>query len=180
LPPLDGSNFSAPSTATFSTPWIVVVGGRFQATPQLTLNAQIERFGWSEYDHIDVRFAGQTVTVEQRYDDTTSIAVGADYQVRRDWTVRAGVKFDPTPTPDNIRETGVPDSDRWTYAAGTSLQLKPGLSLDAALAYVAFDGDRISDDAVFYAGTPAQTTARLRGKVDGDAKVVSVGLRWKF
>ncbi len=178
--PLDGSNFSAPADTTLSTPWTVTLAGRFAATPRLTLNAQVVRSGWSEYDEILVRVGGGTEVIPQNYQDTTSVAVGADYALNEAWTVRGGVQFDPTPTPDDLREPGVADSDRVLYAVGASVRVAPSLTFHGALAYLDFKGAALYEDAVFYGGTPAQTTANLRGDFSGHAVTVSVGANWGF
>ena len=178
--PLSGSNFSAPADTKLSTPWTVSLAGRFAVTPQLTLNAQVVRSGWSEYDEILVHVGGGVETIVQNYKDTTSIALGADYAVNGMWTVRGGVQFDPTPTPDDLREPGVADSDSTVYAVGASVQVAPTLAIHGALAYVDFKGAELYEDAVFYGGTPAQTTANLRGDFSGHALTVSLGANWGF
>ena len=180
LPPLDAANFTTPGTATFSTPWIAVVGARYRATPQLTLNGQIQRFGWSEYDAIRVRFPGGSDTVRQDFDDTTSAAVGADYAVSPRWTVRGGFQFNQTPTPSYLREPGIPDSDRKLYTVGSSLQLRPNVTVDAAVGYSRMNGARIYEDSIVYGGTPAATMTNVRGRASGHSTLASVGLRWKF
>jgi long-chain fatty acid transport protein len=180
LPPLDTVNFSTAGTARFTTPWMAVVGARFRATPQLTLNGQVQRFGWSEYDAIRIAFPGGGDTIRQDYDDTTSAAVGADYAVNSRWTVRGGFQFDQTPTPRHLREPGVPDSDSKLYALGASLRLRPNVTVDGGVGYRKHKGAPIYEDSLVYAGTPAATMTNVRGRVSGHDKTASVGLRWKF
>lgn len=180
LAPLDTANFTAPAKTSFSTPWSAAFGARWAVTPQLTLDGQIVRSGWSEYDAITVGFAGQTATIPQNYKDTTSVALGADFALSETYTLRGGVRFDPTPTPDNLREPGVSDSDRWVYAVGASARLGGGATLDAGVSYSNFQRSRIFDDLTFYGGTPAQTSASLRGSFSGHALVSSLGLTWRF
>ena len=178
--PLAGSNFSAPAQTSFTTPWLAIVSARYQATPQLTLNGQVERVGWSEYDAVRVTIGGAPSAIAQDFKDITTFAVGADYAVSPTLTVRGGVKYEPTPTQDDLREPGVTDTDRWTVGLGGAMQIGPALTLDAALGYVAFQGDRVYENAVFYPGTGADTTVAMRGRHEGNTKVVSAGLRWKF
>jgi long-chain fatty acid transport protein len=180
LGPLAGGNFSAPAQTSFKTPWLAIVAARWQATPQLTLNGQVQRSGWSEYDAVRVTIGGQPSAIVQNFSDTTSVAVGADYALTPVWTIRAGVQFDPTPVADELREPGIADSDRWVYGLGASVVVNPAVTFDAALGYVAFQGDRIYENAVFYPGTGADTTVRMRGSYEADSKIVSAGLRWRF
>lgn len=180
LAPLDAANLATRGKASFSTPWIATLGARYRLTPTLTLNAQVERLGWSEFDAIRVTYAGQTATTPENYRDSTTGAIGVDYAVNPMWTVRAGVGYDATPTVSRYRDTRVPDSDRWLYAVGTSVKVRPNLTMDAGLAYVGFNGSTVDNSTLFYAGTPAQTVVNERANVGGNAKLISLGLRYTF
>src|SRR5207253_11397130 len=104
-----------------------------------------------------------------------SVSVGADYALTDAWTVRGGVQYDPTPSPDSLREPGVVDGDRWVYAEGASRALGPRAKLNAACAYTHFKSAPINDLNVFYGGTPAQTTAPLVGRYSGHHLTFSLG-----
>jgi long-chain fatty acid transport protein len=178
--PLAGANMHVSAGAQFKTPWIVNLGARWQATPQLALNVQAQRFGWSEFDYVRVRTPTGSQALPELYRDTTSVAVGADYAVTPAWTLRVGVAHDQTPSTDQVREAGIPDSDRWLYTVGTSVTVAPGVTVDGAFGYLGFEGGPIRSDMVFYGGTPAQTVAHTRGVAVGDAKIMSAGVRWRF
>jgi long-chain fatty acid transport protein len=178
--PLDTANFSADAKTKFSTRSTLTAAARIEVTPQLTLNGQVVRSGWDEYDKIDVAFAGQTATIAQRFKNTTSFAAGFDYALNDAWTVRAGAQYDPTPTPSDLREPGVFDSDRWIFAAGASYALATGATLHGALAYTRFEDTDLEEFDTFYGGTPAQTTVPVRGTFEGSDLTLAVGLDWKF
>ncbi|HVI33793.1 MAG TPA: outer membrane protein transport protein [Phenylobacterium sp.] len=178
--PLAAANFDAPAQVGFSTPWTLSVAGRWQATPDLALHAQVQRNGWSRYDRIELAFAGQTAAIVQAYDDTTSAALGAEWRVRDTVTLRGGVGFDPTPTPDLMREPGVPDADRTTYAVGATFALSPAVNLDLAGAYAAFDDARLNRDLAFYEGTPAASSATIRGDIDRGELTLGLAVRTRF
>ncbi|WP_333586474.1 OmpP1/FadL family transporter [Phenylobacterium sp.] len=178
--PLAPFNVDAEGSATFSTPWMASFGARWQATDRLALNAQVNRIGWSEFDAIRVSSVPVNETLPQRYNDVTTGGVGMDYVVNPALTLRAGVQYDPTPTPDELRTARVPDGDRWLYGVGATATLSDSLQMDAALSYVAFDESQVNHDTTFYGGTAAQTVTRLRGKVTGQAGILSLGLRKTF
>lgn len=179
--PLAPVNRQVGGSASFTTPWIATLGARWQATDKLALNAQVQRIGWSEFEAIDVTFSGGGgETLFQGYEDVTSGGVGVDYAVNDKLTLRAGVQFDPTPTPDADRTARVPDGDRWLYGVGATATVLDGLKVDAALAYIDFANSDIHHDTVFYEGTAAATTTRLRGEVEGAGYVMSLGLRKTF
>ena len=178
--PLAPFNVDTAGAATFSTPWIATFGARWQATDRLALNAQVNRIGWSEFDAINVTSTAVNETLPQRYKDVTTGGVGMDYAVNPRLTLRAGVQYDPTPTPDDLRTARVPDGDRWLYGVGATADITDTLKMDAALSYIAFDESRVNHDTTFYEGTPAATTTRLRGTVNGKAGIISLGLRKTF
>lgn len=166
--------------AEITTPWMASIGARWAVTDKTTLNAQVNRVGWSEFDAIRVAFAGGGSVSEQNYKDVTTIALGVDHQLTPRLTLRGGVQKDPTPTPDEGRTARVPDGDRMLYAVGATWAAKPNLALDIGATYIAFDESEIRRTDVFYGGTPAATTTSLRGLATGHATVLSTGVRWTF
>jgi len=123
--------------------------------------------------------AGQQV-LAQNYDDVTSGGAGLDFVLTDSVTLHTGVQYDPTPTPDDERTARVPDGDRWFYGAGATAKISDRLTLDVAAAYVAFSDSDVHHDTVFYDGTPAATTTRLRGEVQGKSYILSAGLTATF
>ena len=174
-------NASSTGTAKFTTPWIATIGGRYRILPQLTLNVQAERFGWSEFNAIDVN-AGPVLSqsIVEGYHDTTSGAVGVDYDVTNRWVMRAGVGYDQSPISVQYRNTFVPDSDRMLYTLGTSYKMTPRMTLDASGAYVAFRGANLDYSSTDYAGSPLATNVTERGTVVGNAKILSLGVRYAY
>ncbi|TFI57955.1 aromatic hydrocarbon degradation protein [Sphingomonas parva] len=172
--PLAARNFAAETTATFSTPWQLIVGGRAAVTDRVTLNAQMVRFGWSEFDRIDLA-APLSSFIAEGYRNTWSHAFGIDGKVSDALTVRAGIQFDQTPTRDASRDARVPDGNRINYNAGLSYRLGRSAVLDAAIGFTDPEAAPIARDETFYAGTPAQTDVLTAGRT-GDAHVVVLSL----
>lgn len=180
LGPLAAQNREVDAKATFSTPWQAIGSVRVQATPQLTLNAQAIRYGWSEFDAIRLGSPLNTA-IPENYKDSWSLAVGADYDVSPDWTVRGGVQWGGTPTRDGERDARVPDSDRFNVSAGTSYRMSEAITVDAAASYISFKDAPIDRTTAAYAGSPAQTPILVNGELqDASALVFSLGARVKF
>jgi long-chain fatty acid transport protein len=178
--PLAGRNVMADTTATFSTPWQAIVGVRAGVTKAITINAQAVRFGWSEFDQIALGAPIGTPIV-QGYRNSWSFAIGADAEVSKRLTLRAGVQLDGTPTRDATRTPRVPDADRVDYAVGASYRIGGGIALDAAAAYTDFETAPIIRDETFYAGTAAQTDVLMTGVARKQhALVFSLGGRMRF
>jgi long-chain fatty acid transport protein len=182
LGPLAPANLAAAGRANFSTPWIATLGARWRATDRLTLNAQVQRIGWSAFDAITVTTGGASQAVAQDYRDTTTAALGFDYApaAAPAWTLRGGVQHDPTPTPDSSRSTRVPDGDRWLFGLGASRKISDRMSVDLNADYIAFATSRVNRQDVAFAGTPAATPVSLQGVVSGHAVVLGAGLNLAF
>lgn len=170
------NNFTAGGQAKITLPWIANIGARWAVNDQWTLNASVSRVGWSEFDAIRVTFPGGGSTSAQDYKNITNYAVGVDYQASPRLTLRAGVQYDPTPTPEIGRTARVPDGDRMMYATGATWAATDNLNLDAAITYIAFDESKINRIDV----TATGSTVRLNGDVTGSAVVLAVGARFGF
>lgn len=170
------SNFKTAGEAQITTPWMAIIGARWAVNDRVTLNGSVSRIGWSQFDAIRVKYATSGSTSVQDYKDITTAAVGVDYQASPRLTLRAGVQYDPTPTPDIGRTARVPDGNRMMYAAGATWAAKPNLKLDAALSYIGFEDTKINRTDV----TATSSTVNLRGDVTGSAVVMSTGVRYSF
>jgi long-chain fatty acid transport protein len=180
LGPLAGANVNTDGVAKITTPWMANLGARWQVNDKTTLNASVSRIGWSEFDKIVVTYPNGGSVSQQNYKDTTTVAAGVDYDVNQKLTLRAGVQYDPTPTPDVGRTARVPDGDRMLYAVGSTWKATDSILWDAAVSYINFDDTQISRTDTLYAGTAAATTLNMKGDVGGSAVVLSTGLRWSF
>ena len=175
---LSGFNANYSAKAAFTTPWSATLGVRWKATDKLALEAQAVRFGWSEFQQITL--TAPLPNQAENYRDTTSGAVGLDYDVTRRWTMRAGVQYDQTPTPNDGRDARVPDGDRYLFAVGSTYKATPRLLIDTAFSYIDFKNSQINHDASEYAGTPVYTPISILGEVQASAVTMSIGSRFYF
>jgi long-chain fatty acid transport protein len=180
LGPLAAQNRSIDTTATFRTPWQAIGSIRVKATPQLTLNGQVVRYGWNKFDAIRLG-SPLNVALPENYKNSWTYAGGVDYDVNPQWTVRAGVQYGETPTNDGNRDARVPDSNRWNFSAGTSYAVSQSFTVDAAASYITFKDAPIDRLTAAYAGTAAQTPILTNGELqDASALVFSLGARVAF
>jgi long-chain fatty acid transport protein len=178
--PLAGQNGKINTTATFSTPWQAIGSVRAKFSPQLTFNAQVVRMGWSEFDTIDLG-APLNTSIPENYRNSWTWAMGFDYDVTPQWTVRTGFQRGMTPTRNGERDARVPDSNRWNFSAGTSYALNSKFTIDAAGSYITFKDATIDRTTAAYAGTPVQTPILVNGELqDASAIVLSLGARMAF
>ncbi|MEZ3307971.1 outer membrane protein transport protein, partial [Escherichia coli] len=95
-----------------------------QFNDRLSLGASATWTEWSSFQDLTLKSHGNTWT----------LAVGGDYKVTDQWTMRAGVAYDQTPTHNATRDPRIPDGDRYfaSLGAGYRFQSMPELSIDAA------------------------------------------------
>jgi long-chain fatty acid transport protein len=171
------ANVSADGGASFTTPWYATVSARYAVNDRLTLNAQVNQIGWSEFDAIRVAYTGGGSTIVQDYDDVTTGAIGFDYKIDPSMTVRAGLGYDPTPTPDDHRTARIPDGDRWLYTAGVSKTVG-SMTFDGAVTYIDIATAQINDTRDVYAN--GLVISNLRGEAQGSGVGFSMGATWAF
>jgi len=175
---LAAANTSSDGVATFNTPWYATLAARYAVNDKLTLNAQVNQIGWSEFDAIRVTYgATGSSTIVQDYDDVTTGSVGFDYKIDPTMTVRAGIGYDPTPTPDDHRTARIPDGDRWLYAAGLSKTVG-NITFDGAVTYIDIDKATINDTRDLYGN--GLVISNLRGEATGHGVGFSMGATWAF
>lgn len=180
LGPLAAQNGTIATSASFRTPWQVIVGARVRATSRLTLDAQAVRLGWSEFGAIQL---GQPINaaLPENYRDSWSVAAGFDYALQQDLTLRGGIQYDETPTVDGQRDARVPDASRINFGAGATWQATHAFSLDLGLAYTHFDDASIDRPTAAFVGTPVQTPILTSGRLTGaHAFVISSGVKFQF
>jgi len=175
--PLAGNSFASSGSATINTPWFVSASVRYAATDKLTLNAQVNRIGWSEFDAIRVSYPTGGDVIHQNYKDVTTGAIGLDYAYSDKTTLRAGIAYDPTPTTDALRTARIPDADRLLYSVGLTTEVTEGVDFNAGITYIGMEESQMYDDRSFYNGL---VTSHVRGDVEGSGLVFSIGTTISF
>ncbi|HEY5106597.1 MAG TPA: outer membrane protein transport protein [Caulobacteraceae bacterium] len=171
-------NGQSVTNVRFSTPWLATLAARWRVAERLTLEAQAQRIGWSDYGGFAISTVGATPPapgVRQR--DTTSIAVGFDYAANAALTLRAGIQDDPRAIRDS---TVLPDGDRLIFAAGASWRKSPRTTFDLGAAYVSFRHTAIGSQFSAFAGTSNATPVSLAGELSSHAVVLSFAVRGAF
>jgi long-chain fatty acid transport protein len=171
------------ASASFNTPWSATFGVRWRVTDKLTVEGQGVRFGWSEFSQIALSTPSNLLPNQpENYHDTTSGAVGMDYDLTRRLTLRAGVQYDPTPTTDGSRDSRVPDGDRFLFAGGYSFKVTPNIVLDGAISYIDFIPSHINQTVNQYANVSPLIAIPIntQGEVHANAETLSAGAHFYF
>ncbi len=112
------STFPTPQHSTFIAnfqPHQIVAGSQYNAG-RLHWTLDIARQLWSRYLDSLGNLAG--------FHDTTSVRSGLEYQATGDRTLMAGLRWEPTPVPDQNGRSNYVDNDRIVASVGATHQMK--------------------------------------------------------
>ncbi|VVO17866.1 OmpP1/FadL family transporter [Pseudomonas fluorescens] len=121
---------------------------------QWTLYAGSTWTRWSRLKEITVEnegvppmLAGQfgTITEEQNWHNTWAHAIGASYQLNKQWVLRGGVSVDQAPTNNVDRSPRIPTGDRKAFSLGAGWSPTEDLTIDVAYSYLKEDDAKINN-----------------------------------
>ena len=117
--------------------------------------------------------------IEENWNDTTAVAIGANYQLNDDWLLRAGYANDQSPVSNTYRTARVPDNDRQWLSTGVNYRVNEDLDMDFAFSYMFFEDTEISEYNRDLAGDPKDLT-NLKGEYSMDAMGISFQVNYKL
>ncbi|MGA4635205.1 OmpP1/FadL family transporter [Pseudomonas solani] len=85
-----------------------------------------------------------TISEEQDWRDTWSYAVGASYKLNPQWTLRAGLAYDQTPTRNEHRSPRIPTDDRKILSLGAAWSPSDDWTVDVAYSYLKEDDAEVN------------------------------------
>lgn len=165
-------------TAELALPDMASLGVAYDVNPQWKVLGGATWYGWSNFNEIRVKRASTADDVTtQGYKNTVALNAGGEYKYSPDWTLRAGVQYDPTPTVDQYRSTRTPDGNRTWLSVGATHKLNDRLSLDLAATQIFVKSEDIN---VTHAGAlPARSNTTIAGAHE-DVSIFGIGLKYDF
>lgn len=152
-------------------------------SPTWAVMADITRTRWSRLPELRIDFdsAQDDSVVTLDLEDANRYSIGATYTPGGNWSYRAGLALDKTPTPNEVvRTPRLPDEDRLWLAFGAGYKQSDTLSLDVSYVYIKVDDASIRKSA----GTDPNGEDFLRGSLVGsyeaNTQILSAQLNWKF
>ena len=136
-----GLDLKLPDTATVSL--VQKVGER------ASLAFDASWTGWSSVPELQIVRTSGTVlsTTPEEWKDTWRFALGGDYKVGANWTLRAGVAYDQAPVPDSTRTPRLPDNDRTWIAVGAGWDPTSALHFDVGYAHLTAKNAALNQNA---------------------------------
>ena len=149
---------------------------------QWTLYAGSTWTRWSRLKEISVENEGVpaalaargfgTITEEQNWHDTWAHAIGASYQLNKQWVLRTGLTWDQSPTNNTNRSPRIPSGDRYVFALGAGYSPTANLTLDVA--YVYLQEEQVSVDK----NEPGK--GRYQADFNNSAHSIAAQATWHF
>ena len=174
-------NNARSASATISTPAWLMATAAWDVNELLSLYATFRWTDWSSFDTLDIKSSALNAThngvktVENHWQDTYLVSVGADLRFTNWWTFRAGIGYETSAVDDpKYRTSIIPDADRLWLALGSSFKATENMQIDVSAAWLHGIGESNLWDKDTAGGTEV-------GKFeDLDAYLFGVQLVYKF
>ncbi|MBB3243421.1 long-chain fatty acid transport protein [Pseudomonas sp. Tn43] len=137
-----------------TTPESVDFSVTHQLDDQWTLYAGSTWTRWSRLKEITVENKGVpailngqfgTITEEQNWHDTWAHAIGASYQLNKQWVLRTGLSVDQAPTNNVDRSPRIPTGDRKIFSLGAGWSPTDDLTIDVAYSYLREESVKVNN-----------------------------------
>ncbi|UVK97255.1 OmpP1/FadL family transporter [Pseudomonas sp. B21-048] len=137
-----------------TTPESVDLSLTHQLDDKWTLYAGSTWTRWSRLKEISVDNKGVprllngqfgTITEEQNWHDTWAHAIGASYQLNKEWVLRTGLSFDQAPTNNVNRSPRIPTGDRKIFSLGAGWSPTDDLTIDLAYSYLREESVKVNN-----------------------------------
>lgn len=166
------------ATADLKMPASASLAVAHKVNDKLAIHGDATWTEWSSVPEIRIKFPDTNLAdsvTDLQWENTVRVGGGVTYQMNEKTKLRAGVAFDPTPTPDDKhRSPRAPSSDNWWYSAGVSRKLSKNMDLEASLSYV-----KPEDTTINYT-TPGTSDYNTRADVTSDVLAGAVSINYRF
>lgn len=162
--------------AGLTTPDILSIGAVHDLNDRWSILGEVAYTNWSLFDDLTVvSDAGAILqSVDQSYDDTVFVSLGAEYKYTPEWTLRAGIAYDQAAVDTEHRTFRIPDTDRYWTSVGASYNMSDRVALNMNYTHIfAKDARTVEDDAPLTSGVVA-------GEFDAHVNIVTAGVTFKF
>jgi long-chain fatty acid transport protein len=160
--------FNMPAFANLD--WLHAFNDRF------SLAASVKWTDWSDFKKLTLTSNGETlVSLPQGYKDAWVYSIGGDYKLNSQWTLRAGVGYDETPSNIISRDPRIPDGSRRLLGMGVGYQATDHLAIDFG-----YQHQFVSDARVKLTNQPALGYGTMDGKFKDHGDVLSFTGTYRF
>ncbi len=164
------------ASATLDTPAFASLDWLHAVNEQFSLAGSIKWTHWSNFQNLTLTSNGQTlVSLPERYKNSWVYSIGGDYKLNPQWTLRAGIGYDQTPTNIISRDPRIPDGARRLLGFGFGYQASDHLALDFG-----YQHQFVSDARVHMTNQVSFGAGTMDGKFKVHGDVLSATGTYKF
>lgn len=132
---------------------------------------------WSNFNALVIKFDNlvqSTSTQPENWEDSFRFAIGANYKVDNEMTLRAGLAHDQTPIPSKEDRTArIPGDDRTWLSLGVGFALDKDTTIDIGYSHL-FVGETEIDNEIPLSGQV------ISGEYEADVDIISAQANFKF
>jgi long-chain fatty acid transport protein len=177
LPLLGGAFLNQKGQADFDTPWYVTASWWHTFDDRLSIGADVSFTLWSSFEQLLIKYSDAamgpfTRAQEFTWDDSWMYSFGGEYRLNDEWTLRAGVAYDETPTIDATRTPRVPDGSRTWLSVGVGWKPSADWRFDAGFVHLWVDDGSIDHTT--------STFNHLSGAFQSSGNVLGVSAQYIF
>ncbi len=116
----------------------------------LSIAADVEYSLWSEFNSVTIKYLDPELpdaVMNLGWKDVLNTRFGIEAAFA-DFSIRAGIRFENSPVPDQSLSPGVPDASGTGYSVGFGYRAGEGLVLDFAYSLLRFNDRHVSNSAI--------------------------------
>jgi long-chain fatty acid transport protein len=122
-------------------PGTLSMGIGYKVNAKLKLALDINYTKWKSTDSLIINYAENTSKLidshtAQKYENSFTFCVGAQYVLNTKWTLRLGSCYDRSPVKNGYFTPEVPDADKLEITLGTTFNVTKRMHVDASLIYI--------------------------------------------
>jgi len=147
-----------------------------ELNPRWTLLADVSWTGWSSIPRLVIQSTGRPdETLELHWRDSWRFALGANYRLNEQWTLKGGIAYDQSPV-DNAkyRLTSLPDNNRKWLSLGAQYHFDDATTIDVAYTHLFLSRAPIAND------TEPAGKGVVNGSFRANANILGVQISHRF
>jgi len=165
-----------PANATVELPDTAILSVVHDLTPRWTLLADVSWTGWSSVPSFDIYSNGALRDkLDLRWRDTWRVALGANYKLNDQWTLKGGIAYDQSPVDSaKYRPASLPDNNRKWLSLGVQYRFDDATTIDVGYSHLFISKTPIAN------ATEPVTKGTIRGEFKSNANMFGVQFSRRF
>lgn len=182
------SSFSSDAKADITLPDVFILSLTQKLSDKWELLGDVSWTGWSSIPKVDIIRASATQNglapagsiaqvLDTEFRDTWRVALGANYKMNSDWTLKGGIAYDQTPVKGSAtRLVSLPDNDRTWFSAGAQWKASKAITVDIGAAYLYVKDTKIDNNQ----SDPSLNRGYIKGTYEDSAWLLGTQISMAF